>query len=173
MADAAEVAEVRGLEHGSCTAGVRVGALKPGGSGPSGRASTSTLNSSPIAAGSVRRNRPARSVAALLRARPLEQLQRPRLDAEGAQEGPLRHRAEDRGAAGAGRLGERPEIDLGREIRLARRSQRIGARMATDRLQRVAGRAVGAGAVVDQQCDAARGRDPLADLPGEALRAPG
>ncbi len=61
---------------------------------------------------------------------PAEQPQRARLDAERAQECALRHRAVDRGAAGRGRLGERPEIDLGREIGRARIGEGVAGAVA-------------------------------------------
>ena len=103
------------LSRASASAhGSRAAAARPA------RASTSTLNSSPMADGSVRRNRPARSSRRRAGGARSSSRSSARLDAEGAQEGALRHRAVDRGTAGRGGLGERPEVDLGREVGLAR-----------------------------------------------------
>ena len=69
----------------------------------------------------------------------------------------------------AAALRQRPEVDLGREIDLARCGQRIGARVAADRLQGVAGRAARQRRRSRSERDPARGRDPLADLAREPV----
>ena len=88
--------------------------------------------------------------------------------------GALRHRSVDRGTARPGSLGERPEIDLGREIGLARRAERIGQGAWPRTACRVSPVGLGPGAVVDQQRDAAlRRRCAPADRAARAPRAPG
>ena len=69
-------------------------------------------------------------------------------------------------------LGERPKVDMGGKIGVARARRAGRRRRAGARLQGVAGR-LGPGAVVDQQRHPAVGRRCAGRLPGRARSAPG
>src|SRR4051794_8235438 len=84
-------------------------------------------------------------------------------DAEPLEEDALRQRA--MAARRARGSGQRAETDVGGEVGLAGVGERVGAGVAAERLERVAGAL--AGAVVDGESRAAAGRDAAAEVGGD------
>ena len=73
------------------------------------------------------------------------------LDPEGSKKGALRHRAEHRSTACLPSLTKRSEIDLRGEIGKAWVAQRINRLMMANRLERIAGRTIGPGTIIDDK----------------------